>query len=92
MQATFGGEGNYAGLVSRGKTSLFSVHFDAKQCRDRFQQPHPCDPSPVLCSVTFCSNFVLSLLLDLNPYGGNDPDVMFPLFLISILIYGVFTN
>ena len=58
--------------------TLFSVHFDAKYCRDSVVQPHS---SPVLCSVVFRSSFVRSLLLNLVLYGGNDPDGLFPLFL-----------
>ena len=61
------------------KVTLFYAQFGAKQCRDAFQQPQSCDPSSVLCSVAFRSSFVCSLLLDLDPYGGNDPDGMFPL-------------
>ena len=60
------------------KTSLFSAHFDAKQCRGSFQQPHCCDPSPVLFSVGFQSSSIHSLLLDLDPYGRNDSDGTFP--------------
>ena len=59
---------------------MFSAHLDAKQCRDSFQQPHFCDPSPVLCSVAFRSSSTRRFILDLDPYGGNDPDGMFPLF------------
>ena len=62
------------------KASLFSTHFDTKQCRDSFQQPHSCDPSPVLYSVAFRSSCIRSLLLDLDPFEENDPDGMFPLF------------
>ena len=39
------------------KVSMFLAHFDAKQYRDSFQQPHSCDPSSVLCSVAFRSSF-----------------------------------
>ena len=49
------------------------------QCRDSFQPPHSYGPSPVLCSVGFQSSFVCHLLLNLDSYGGNDPDGMFPL-------------
>ena len=45
-----------------------------------FQQPHSCDTFPVLCSVAFQSSFNRRLLLELDPYGGNDLDGMFPLF------------
>ena len=59
---------------------MFLAHFDAKQRRDGFQQPHSRDPSPVLCSVAFQDSFVRSLFLDLDPYGENDSDRMNPLF------------
>ena len=62
------------------KTLLFLAHFDAKQFRYRFQQPHSCHPSPILCSVAFRSSFIRSLLLGLVPYGRCDPDGMFTLF------------
>ena len=58
------------------KVLLFLVHFDAKLCRDHFQQPHSCDPFPLLCSVTFRCIFVRSLLLYLDPNGRNDHEVM----------------
>ena len=57
------------------KASLFSAHFDAKQCRDCFQQSYSCDSSPGLCSVAFQSSIIRSLLLDLDPYAGIDPDL-----------------
>ena len=59
---------------------MYSAYFDAKQCRDSFQQPHSCDFSLVLCSIAFRSSFIRSLLLGLNPCGGNNLDGMFPLF------------
>ena len=55
--AIFGESSSLLLLVDRGgrlvwsaeeKASLSSAHFDTKQCRDSFQQPHFCDPSPVL--------------------------------------------
>ena len=48
--------------------------------RDSFLQPHSCDPSPVLYSVAFQTSLVSRLLLNLNPYGENDPDELFSLF------------
>ena len=62
------------------KASLFLAHFDAKQSRDSFQLPHSCDPSPVLCSVTFRSSFCTQFALDLDPYCGSNLDGMFSLF------------
>ena len=58
----------------------FLAHFDAKQCKNSFQQPHSSDPSSFLCSIAFQSRYICSLLLDLDPYGGNYPDGIFPLF------------
>ena len=55
------------------------MHFDAEQARDSFQQPHSCDPSPILGSIAFRSSFIRNLLLNLDPYGGNYPDGMCPL-------------
>ena len=55
--AVFGTSSNLPSLVDRGgklvwsadeKASLFSAHFDAKQCRDGF---HSCDP---FSSIVFC--------------------------------------
>ena len=39
-----------------------------------------CDLFSVRYSVDFQSIFICSLLLDLNPYCENNPDVRFPLF------------
>ena len=59
--AVFGASPSLPRLVDRGgrlvwsaeeKASLFSAHFDAKQWRDSFQQPHSCDPSPA--ATMFC--------------------------------------
>ena len=47
---------------------------------DSFHTPHFCDLTPVLCSVAFRSSFIRSLLLDLDPYGENNPDGMFSFF------------
>ena len=62
------------------KASVFSAFVDAKQCRGGFQQPHSCGPSQVRCSVALQPSSIYSLLLDLDPYGGKDPDGMFPIF------------
>ena len=65
-------------MTGMPRPHLFSAHVDGKQCRDSFQQPHFCYPSLALYSVAFRSNFIRSLLLDLNPYGGEyDPDGCF---------------
>ena len=70
-------------LSAEKKASLFSVQFDAKQCRDCFQQLQSYGPSLVLCYVVFWPSFIRGLLLDLNPYGGNDPDRKFLFFFTS---------
>ena len=87
--AVFGASSSLPPLADRGdklvwsadeKASLFSAHFDAKHCRDSFQQPHSCDHFSALCSVVFRFSFTRSLLLHFDPYGGNNLDGMFPLF------------
>ena len=62
------------------KASLFSAHFDAKQCRYSFLQLHSCDPSPIQCFVAIRSSFVRNLLLNLDPYGKNNSGGIFTLF------------
>ena len=85
--AVFGANSSFPPLLARRgdlvrsadeKASLFSAHFDAKQCGGNFQLPHSCDP--VLCSVAFRFCFIRRLLSDLNSYGGIDPNDMDPLF------------
>ena len=51
------------------KASLFPAHFEAKQCRNSFQQPYSCGHCSMLRSVAFRSSLVCKL--PLNPYGGN---------------------
>ena len=91
-KTVFGLSSSLSLLVDRGgrliwpadiEASWFLAHFDAKQCRDSFQQPQACDPYPVLCSVAFRSSFIRKLLLDLDLYGGNDSDGMFSLLQAS---------
>ena len=76
-------------LVDRGgkpvwsaeeKAFLFLAHFNAKHCRDSFQQPQACDLSPILCSVAFWSSLICNLLLDLDSNGGTIPMVCFHFF------------
>ena len=43
--------------------------------------PLTCHPSRSLTTFAFRSREVRRLFLDLDPYGGNDPLGMFPLFL-----------
>ena len=83
----FGASSSLPLLVDRGgrlvwsadeKASLFSSHFDAKQCTDSFHQPYSCETCLVLCSVAFRSSFVRSLLLDLDPDAGNDVYYAYP--------------
>ena len=70
------------GLVcALGTADLLSDHFDSKQWRKAVDLPLTCHPSPSLTTFAFRSREVRHLLLDLDPYGGTDPLVMFPLFL-----------
>ena len=67
-------------LSAEKKTPLFLANFKGKQSKNSFQQPHSRGSSIVLCSVTFRSSIVRSLLLRQEPYNANGPDAMFLLF------------
>ena len=71
------------GLVCElvGKADLLSDHFDSKQSREAVDMPLTCYLSPSLATFAFRSREVRHLLLDLDPYGGNDQLGIFPLFL-----------
>ena len=58
-----------------------SDHFDSKQSNEAVDLPLTCHPSPSLTSFAFRLSEVRRLLLDLDPCGGTDLFVMFPLFL-----------
>ena len=64
-----------------GKSHLLSDHFESKLSREAVDLPLTCHPSPSLTTFAFRSSAVRRLLLDLDPDGGTDPLVMFPLFL-----------
>ena len=70
------------GLVCQwiGKADLLSDHFDSKQSREAVDLQLTCHPSPRLTTFAFRSREVRRLLLDLDPYDGTDPLLMFPLF------------
>ena len=68
-------------MESVGKADLLSDHFDSKQSREAVDLPLTCHPSPSLTTFAFRSGEIRRLLLDLDPYGGNDTFGMFPLFL-----------
>ena len=51
------------------------MHFNAKQYRYSSQSP-----ISGTVFVSFRSSFVRSLLLNMGPYGGNNPDGIFSLF------------
>ena len=76
------------GLVceSVGKADMLSAHFEGKQSRDPVDLPSTCHPSPSLTTFAFRSREVKRLRLDLDSYGGTDPLVMFPLFLMKTAV------
>ena len=74
-------EGGGVVCESVGKADLLSDHFDSKQSREAVDLPLTCHPSPSLPTFAFRSSEVGRLSLVLDPYGGTDPLVMFPLFL-----------
>ena len=71
------------GLVcdSIGKADLQSEHFESKQSREAVDLPLTCHPFPSLTTFASRSREVRHLLFDLDPYGGTDSLIMFPLYL-----------
>ena len=67
------------GLVTgrEERAELFSSHFDSKRSREDLTLPLVCQIRPSFCSNAFRSREVESLLLDLDSYGGCDPQGFF---------------
>ena len=66
------------------KATLLSNTFISKQRDQELMLPLTCFPSPKLNSVAFKSTELKNYLLDLDSYGGTDPDGFFPLFFKKI--------
>ena len=62
------------------KAELLSEVFKSKQCGEPLALPPSCSPKPELTSMAFRSKEVKALLLDLDNYGGIDPNGLFPVF------------
>ena len=75
------GVGLVTGLEERAE--LFSSYFDGKQ---NITLLLACHIRPSSCSIAFHSREVKSLLLDLDSYGGCDPQGFFPLFFKKIAV------
>ena len=75
------GPGGELVCESVGKADLLSDHFDSNQSRESVNLLVTCHPSPSLITFAFRSSEVKRLLLDLDPWGGTDPLIMFSLFL-----------
>ncbi|MEL7522543.1 MAG: endonuclease/exonuclease/phosphatase family protein, partial [Cyanobacteria bacterium J06553_1] len=61
------------------KASLLAGIFDRKQSNEHVDLPPTCFPEVNLSSLAFRSSEVKQLLLDLDNYGGMDPNGIFPL-------------
>ena len=61
--------------------TLLADVFDSKQSNEKLTMPHSCFPEPKLNSFAFRAREIKALLLDLDAYGGVDPNGIFPLFL-----------
>ena len=61
--------------------TLLADVFDSKQSNEKLTMPHSCFPEAKLNSLAFRSREIKNLLLDLDAYGGVDPNGIFPLFL-----------
>ena len=75
-----------SGLVTgrEERAELFSSHFDGKQSREDIMLPLACHVIPSFCSIAFRSKEVKNLLLDLDSYGGCDPQGFFLSFFKKI--------
>ena len=62
------------------KAILLADVFDGKQSNVDLTLPDSCFPEPKLSKLAFRSSEVRKLLLDLDAYGGTDPNGIFPLF------------
>ena len=60
-------------VASAEKASLMGSQFDSAQCREQFVALLPCFPQFRCISLAFHTPVLLSLLLDLDTYGGVDP-------------------
>lgn len=63
------------------KADLLADIFEGKQSSEIFNLPPTCFPEVKLSSLAFRSREVKQLILDLDNYGGLDPNGIFPLFL-----------
>ena len=68
------------------KANLLSDTFINKQSDQELPLPSTCFPSAILTSVAFRSSELKKYLLDLDTYGGKDPDGFFPLFFKKIAV------
>lgn len=68
------------------KANMLSNTFVNKQSDQELQLPLTCFPSPNLKSIAFKSAELRQYLLDLDTYGGIDPDGFFPLFFKKIAV------
>lgn len=68
------------------KANIFSNVFISKQSDQELLLPLTCFPDSRLRSVAFKSAEVKKYLLELDSYGGIDPDGFFPLFLKKIAV------
>ena len=68
------------------KANLLSDSFINKQRDQELLLPLTCFPSAKLSTVAFKSSELRTYLLDLDTYGGTDPDGFFPLFFKKIAV------
>ena len=61
--------------------TLLADVFDRKQSNEKLTMPDSCFPEAKLNSLAFRAREIKDLLLDLDAYGGVDPNGIFPLFL-----------
>ena len=66
------------------KANLLSDVFVGKQSSTELNLPATCFPEPLLKTIAFKSSELKDYLLELDAFGGTDPDGFFPLFFKKI--------
>ena len=93
--ALFGSESSVPALLKpsgsvthcpKEKAVLLADVFDSKQSSEELTLPDSCFPEAVLKNIAFRFREVRNLLLDLDAYGGVDPNGIFPSFFLLRLL------
>ena len=78
---------NLLHIALRRRQPFFTDVFDIKQSNNSLTVPQSCFPEAELTTFAFRSGEVKKLLLELDPYGGAEPNDIFPLFFVKTANY-----